>query len=104
MPSLDIVYVGGQYELVIENAGSVLLVDDPAVISTLANSMAAGIDTVVANAEFIFAGAPDAEMIASIFADTSSLLLEGAGIFDAGAATLLELLTDAGEALLAVLV
>lgn len=107
MPGMDIVMNGGVYELVIENVGVIGLVDDPAVVQTLAESMSAGIETVVANAEYIFEAAMNNDMIVGLFEGATELTLEGAMVFDAGAlglGSLLEALGAAGDALLALLV
>ena len=104
MPNMNITYQGGTYELVIDNAAAVELVDDAAVVQLLAQSMSDGIATVVANAGDIFLGgdAIPEEQIAALFADTDVLLLEGATIFDAAAMgmTLLDTITAAGSELL----
>jgi hypothetical protein len=106
VPPLNIVSVGGQYELIIPNQTSVQLVDTEDVVQTLANAMADGIDEVVAQSEFIFAGgdALSDEAIAGIFQSASALALEAEVIYSAeSGATLLEFIVDAGEALLAAL-
>lgn len=107
MPGMNITFQGGMYELVIDNLGSVQLVDVETVVELLANSMAGGIDLVVANAADIFAVGDllPADQIAAMFNAVDVLLLEGVQVFDAAAlgATILDEIVAAGADLLLVI-
>lgn len=101
MNPMSITYQGGTYELVIGNVGSVELVDTADVVQLLAQSMAKGVEEVVANSEFIFSqGSLSTEEVEALFTDADTLFLEAMQIFDASeAGSLLLAIEEAGEAL-----
>ncbi len=106
VPQLVITYVGGQYEMIVANTGSVQLADAPEVVTWLAEAMQGGVEVILAQSEFIFAaGQLTEEMVAGIFGAATELYLEAQLVFTAAEGlTLLEVIADAGAALLAVLV
>lgn len=105
MNPMTVTYQGGTYELVIGNVGSVELVDTDTVVQLLAESMAKGVEEVVANSEFIFAqGELPTEQVEAMFSGVDTLFLEATQIFDASqVGSLLAAIEEAGEALIAAL-
>jgi hypothetical protein len=111
MGDLVLVFANGAYELQIMNVevgGAISLVstaDDAAAgVKVLAESMAQGVDAIVANSGFIFdiGGEMTTEGVIQIFSSVDTILTaEGVGIFAATEGeSLLEALAAAGEALL----
>ena len=109
MASLLLHNVGGGWEIRVANTDQVIAlrlgeqgVDEAASVRNLAQAMSRGANQVVADAEYIFENAPqvDAQFVQTLFGGADELFMEEVVVF-ASKATLFEEITEAGEALLA---